>query len=352
MRILLIGNFSPPYEEENLHNLTLLNQLIQEGHVCCALNIGEFSKSNTSSISENIKIIAIKNYIDFIMKLLRFSYSYNVIHFLTKGYVRPGLMKLMTAVILGKFMLKRVVITLHPELFSIFGQLRSKMGGQQLLHLSFNLADKVICGDQHTYEVASLYYSAKDKFTVIPPFFYIPKDHEEALSVFRKLENKKRIIVFSGVTYPSFIFDVINELLMKYLSPDIGIIVSIHEKKSQQLLHVLEDADQKFQKSIVFIWPSDNHQLSMGYARADLVVRTLSCEGKALFNKIAIAIKKPARTEKYLYFPRSLLVIKEGNTAGLCAYTIHNLLREKTEKPPLVKEDFYQKIREIYSQGF
>jgi hypothetical protein len=349
MRFLLIGNFSSLYEEENLHNLTLLTSLNESGHTCTALNIGELSGYQISRISEHNKIITIKNYVDFIIKFFRYSYRCNVIHFLTKGYARPGLMKLMTAVIFGKCMLKKIIITIHPELFSIFGQLRSKMGGQQLLYLSFSLADKIICGDTNTYEVASLHYARKEKFAIIPSFFQIPEQSEETTNL-KKLRGKNKLLVFSGVQYPSLIFDVIKELLTQYLDSDTGIVVSVFEKKSQQLQHVLEEAVQKFSESIVFIWPDDKRQLSMAFARSDLVIRTLSCDGKSLFNKFAIAIKQPVHTKQSLFFPVSIVVVKEGDSADLCAYSINKILMEKTEKPPMVNEDFYQKIMEIYTK--
>ena len=155
MRILLIGNFSLPYEEENLHNLTLLNHLNQEGHECRVINIAESLSEYNESSQGNKKIIKCKSYVDFIIKFIRCGYRSNVIHFLTKGYTRPGLMKLLTAVFIGKLLLKKVIITYHSEMFSIFGQLRSKIFGQQLLRLSFSMADKIICGDIHTYEVAA-----------------------------------------------------------------------------------------------------------------------------------------------------------------------------------------------------
>lgn len=349
MRILLIGNFALPYEEENLHNLTLFNKLRQEGHKCHIINIAD-------SPSENKEAINVKNYLDFIIKLIRYGYRCNIIHFLTKGYVRPGLMKLVTAIIIGKSLLKKVIVTLHPEMFSVFGQLRSKMGGQQLLHLSFSLADKIICGDTHTFEIAFTHYNIKDKFEVIPTFMYIPEETEEAKMCLKKLENKKKTIVFSGVKYPSLLFDILTYLLKRYLEKETGIAVIISDKDSAQIQHTIEEISSRSSEwtptekdSIVFIESTDMRLLSVMYAKADLVMRTLSCDGKRLFNNIAITVKKPQRLGDYLYFPVSLTLIKEGDVADLCAYIFNNFLMGKTEKlPELSTEDFYAKIKEIY----
>lgn len=353
MRILLIGNFSLPYEEENLHNLTLLNHLNQEGYECHVINIAESQSEYNESLLEKKKIIKCKSYVDFIIKFIRYGYRSNVIHFLTKGYTRPGLMKLVTAVFIGKLLLKKIIITLHSEMFSIFGQLRSKMGGQQLLHLSFSMADKIICGDIHTYEVAATHYEIKDKFIVIPSFFQIPEDTDKVKTALRKLENQKKVIVFSGVKYPSLIFDVLNGLLTKYISSDIGIAISFSEKKSQQLQHAIEEAGSMFVNNMVFIEHDDKQLLTTAYARANLVIRTLSCDGKPLFNDIAISVKEPMRSGNYLHFPISLILIKEGKVTNLCAYIFNKLLIERIEAlPEPSREDFYAKIKEIYSEYF
>jgi hypothetical protein len=349
MRFLLIGNFIPPYEEENLHNLTLLHQLQQEGHDCNVINIDELSAGGKSSLSKDSGIVFARNYIDFIMKVIRYGFKSNVIHFLTKGYTRPGLMKLGTAVLLGKIMFKKIIVTLHPEMFSIFGQLRSKMGGQQLLHLSFSMANRIICGDAHTYNIASSHYSDKKKFTVIPPFFLVPEGSEISNKHFNNLEGRKNIIVLSGVKYPSLIFDVLNDLLNKHFDPETGIVISISEQKVKQLQHVLVEAHGKFMDNIVFVWPYDARMISLAYARADVVVRTLSCDCRPLFNDISLVVKKPVQSSNSMYFRESLIFIKEGDASDTIAYIINKLLKEKSERPPLDEEDYYGKIKGIYS---
>ena len=349
MRFLLIGNFIPPYEEENLHNLTLLHQLQQEGHNCNVINIDELSPGKKSSLSKDSAIVFARNYFDFIMKVIRYGFKSNVIHFLTKGYTRPGLMKLGTTVLLGKVMFKKIIVTLHPEMFSILGQLRSKMGGRQLLYIVSSLADRVICGDAHTYDIASSHYNDKKKFTVIPPFFLVPEETEISNKHFNNLEGRKKIIVLSGVKYPSLVFDVLNNLLNEYFDPETGIVISISEQKVKQIQHVLVEAHGRFVDNIVFVWPYDARMISLAYARADVVVRTLSCDCRPLFNDFSLTVKKPVQSSNGIYFRESIILIKEGDTADTIAYTINKLLKEKSERPPLDEEDYYGKIKGIYS---
>lgn len=344
MRILLIGNFAPPYEEESLHNLTLLAKFKQEGNSCRVINI-----SGNPSVEEDF--IDVKNYLDFVIKLIRYSFRSNVIHFSTKGYTRPGLMKLMTTVVFCKMMFKKTVITMHSELFSIFGQLRSKMGGQQLLNLSFSKADKVLCGDKHTYGVAALHYKVKDKFEIIPSFIHVPEDlKENELLILKKLQNMKKVVFFNNVRYPSLLFDVLNVLLSGYFSQDVGIIISFSEKFSTKLQHAIAEAEKRLSGNLIFIDPTNIRLLSTAYAKADLILRNLSCDGKPLFDDIALCVRRPARAGNYAYFPLSLTLVKEGDVLDLCAHIFNNVLMERTEALPPSGEDFYARIKEIYSK--
>lgn len=341
MRILLIGNFALPYEEENLHNLTLLNLLKKEGNICRVINI-------SPTPSKEKGFINIRNYPDFIFKLVRYGLKMDVIHFLTKGYTRPGLMKLMTTVILSKLLFAKSVITLHSEMFSVFGRLRSKMGGQQLLRLSFFLTDKIICGDKHTCEIAMTHFKRKEKFVIIPSFIYLPDELKESELLFlRPLENKKRVIFFSDMKYPSLLFETLNTLLGKYLTQDTDVMISFY-KESSRLRPLVEGRGT----NILFIDPEEKRLLTMAYAKADFVLRAPGCDGKTLFEDIAFVLKRTALLGSYLYFPLSLIFIKEGEVSDLCAYIFNNILAEKAEVSPVpLSEDFFKMIKDVYSQA-
>ncbi|GBE06319.1 MAG TPA: hypothetical protein ENG95_04165 [Nitrospirae bacterium] len=342
MRILLIGNFSPLCEEEPLHNFTLLNLLKRDGHECRAINIGD-------TRSKDERIVNAGSYFDFITKLISLGLRCKVIHFLTKGYVRPGLMKLMTTVFLGRLFRAKIIITLHSELFSIFGRLRSKMGGQQLLYFSFSLADRIICSDRHTFDVALTHHRAKEKFIIIPSFILLPEEISEKDTIrLRNLENKNRIIVFAGVSYPSLLFDILNDLLANYLDPGTGLAVCVSREDSVKLQHVIKEASGERAGNIVFIEPDDPRLLTLALTRADLMLRTLSCDARILFKDIAFSIKRPAHGKRYLYFPVSVSFINEGNVMDLCARIMKNLIEEPAEALMPSEEDFYEKIKDIY----
>ncbi len=344
MRILLIGNFSPPYDEESLHNFFLLNRLKEEGNDCCVINLSENSFKAKG-------FIGFTNWIYFIVRLLRNIWKKDALHYLTKGYTRPALMRLMSSVCVGWLFRVKPIITLHSEMFSILGRTRSRLMGEPSLRITFALAYKIICSDRETCEAAS-YFKSKNNFEVIPLVTHssggIKKDEP---SVPERLKDKKRVIVFSNVIYPSFVFEILNNLLTKYpVDPDTAIVISVFEKPSAKLQHVIEEFGRDFSDHLVFIESTDLKQLFTAYSRANYIVRPLSCDSEILFPGFIAAVKKPVRTKEYLHFSSSLFLVKGGEISGLCAGIVNFLLKQEPEEllSSDTDTDFYDRLKKIY----
>ena len=345
MRILLIGNFAPPYEEENLHNLSLLKKLEEDGHECSVINISE-NPSNEERFTDA------KSLPVFVLKLLRNCRKKDVIHFSTKGYLRLGLLKLMTSILAAKFFRVKSVITFHSELFSILGQMRSPFGGTQTLFTSFFFADKIIFADRDTYDVATMYMK-KSNFELIPSFIYAPCNiAENETSTFKKLKGKEKVIVFANVRYPSFLFEILQELLTNYPLPsDTGIVISLPEKYAGKLQHAIEETGRELMDNLIFIEPDDIQSILTAYSKADIILRPLSCEGATYFESFTVSAKKTLHLNNYIYFPAGLLFIREGKTAEMCVKIINTLLSvESGTIPELKAEDSYKKTIRIYRE--
>jgi hypothetical protein len=139
-------------------------------------------------------------------------------------------------------------------------------------------------------------------------------------------------------------------MLAKYFNPDMGMAVSFAEKLPAKLQHVIEEAG-RLSENIVFIEPDNARLLSLAYAKADLILRPMTCDGKPFFEDFALIARKPRHSQNYLYFPTSLLLIKEGHVSDLCTYIFNKLLMEKTKvESKSISENFNLKIKEIYSK--
>ena len=343
MRILLIGNFAPPYEEESLHNLSFMNKLEAEGHECTVINTSEHTAAEK-------RFIETRSYIIFSFTLLSACRNKDVVHFFTKGYLRLGLLKLMTSILVGTLYRAKTFITIHSELFSIAGQMRSPVGGRQTLFTAFTMAGKIICADRDTYDVAAMYMK-KSNFELIPSFIHFSDDmSEKGAGLLEKLESMKKVIVFSNVRFPSFTFEILNKFLTDYPLPsDTAIVVAVTEKPTSKMKHLLEEEGKSIGENLHLIDADDLNSVMAAHSRADIILRPMSCDGTTFFQNFAISVKKTLRSGSYVYFPNGLLFVKEGDTTEICSCIINTLLCMETGQLPEIKDsDSYTRILNLY----
>jgi hypothetical protein len=345
MKVLLIGNFAPPFEEENLQNITLYNRLIEDGHECSVINISKHPAKDQRFINPD-------GYVGYLFTLIRCGWEKDVIHFSTKGYLRIGLLKMMLSIFVAKVVRARSIITFYSEFFSILGQMRSPFGGTQTLNTSFFLADRIIFADTDTYDVATM-YQKRANFELVPAFIHIPGSLSEGNTPLSgKLKNKKKVMVFTNIIYHSFLFEILKDMLSgSSLDEDTVIVVSLSGGSSPDLKKQIETAAGKMNDNLIFIEEDDVRSAFSAFSRADIVLRPLTCDGETFFEKFTVSIRKIHHEGNAAFFPNSLVFIKEGNTAALCADIIKTI--SSSEACPLsgIKtQDPYEKIRVIYGK--
>ncbi len=341
IKILLIGNFAPPFEEENLHNISLLNRLEQDGHTCTVLNTSE-------NPSHDRRFIDSKSVPGFVISLFNHCRGKDVVHFATKGYLRVGLLKLMASVFTGKLFGTKTVITFHSEFFSVLGQMRSPFGGTQTLNSTFYLVDKIIYNDQDTYDVASM-YRKKPNFELVPSFIHLP---DEMPSGPEQLVNKKSTVVFSNIIKDSFAFDILTEMLANHqVTSDTAIVISLSEKHSSKLRPLIEEAGRDLKDNIIYLDQDDIQTMLLAFSKAAIIIRPMSCDGETFFKEFSVSVKKIIRLNNKLYFPGGLVLVKEGKTARMCVDIINTMINSKAETiPGPEEEDPYMRLKHIYEE--
>jgi hypothetical protein len=345
MKILLIGNFAPPFEEENLQNITLFNKLVEDGHECSVINISRYP-------SQDKRFINTESNIGYLITLLRHSRMKDVIHFSTKGYLRVGLLKMMLSIFAARTFRAKSIITFYSEFFSVLGQMRSPFGGTQTLFTSFFLADKIIFADKDTYDVAAM-YKKRSNFELVPSFIYMPDSSSERdVSLSDKLKDKKKVIVFTNVMQSSFLFEVLKELLANFpLHEDAGIVISSARESSADLREKIRETVRGIHDGLIIIERDDIGSALTAFSRADIILRPLSCDGETFFEGFTLSARKTSHKGNFICFPGGLVLVKEGAAAKSCANIVSTLLSEETApSPDLPTQDPYRTIRNIYEK--
>jgi hypothetical protein len=288
----------------------------------------------------------------FVRRIFQHCRNKDVVQFLTKGYLRVGLLKLMASIFAGKLFRLKTVITLHSELFSILGQMRSPFGGTQTLNTSFFLVDKIIYNDKDTYDVASM-YRKKSNFELLPSFVHIPQEKEQnASKTEKKLQEKEKVVIFTNVKYPSYVFNILISLINNNpFPPETGIVISFSEKPASKFQRIIEEAGSKMSDSLIFIEPDDLDSTLLAFSKAQIVVRPLSCDGETFFERFSVSAAKTIQLNGNIYFPGGLVFVKEGRTADMCVNVINTMLSSKpADIQELKSGDPYTRIKQIYEE--
>ena len=343
MKVLLIGNFAPPFDEESLHNICLLRRLQGEGHACTTINISE----NRAADASFVNAASTGRYC---VHLLRHSINKDVIHFMTRGYLRVGLLKLMLAVFAGTVMRAKRILTIHSEFFSVLGQMRSPFGGTQTLYTSFYLADRIFVFDRDTWNAANKYMK-KDNFQLISPFISLPEDIDTfQTSHTERMKEMNCLIFFANVKHPSFLFDTLTSMVTGTdLPPGTGFIIALRDKPSLQLQHGLQDSSGEHRDRIFFIEHDDLQSSLKTLSYTPLILRPMSCDGTAFFEDFALCARQSTRSGGWVSFPWGMVLVKEGTAADIAARIVTTLL--SSEKHPHAAESLaesYNKITEAY----
>jgi hypothetical protein len=145
-------------------------------------------------------------------------------------------------------------------------------------------------------------------------------------------------------------------MLTHYLSEhvhdqDVGVVISFAERHYTKLQRVIEDSVGDMSGNLLFTGPDDFLLLSEAYINADTIIRPLTCDGKPFFLKFALYFRKPADSADYVYFPRSMVLFKEGDMAGTCAIVANAVLSGKgNEEPGREVKDFFGRLKKIYDE--
>lgn len=343
MKVLLIGTFAPPFDEESLHNICLLRKLREDGHACTAINISENRASEAACINA-------RSTAAYCFHLLLHSINKDVIHFMTRGYLRVGLLKLMLAVLAGTVTRARRILTIHSEFFSVLGQMRSPFGGTQTLFTSFFLADRIFFFDRDTWNAAKMYMK-KSNFQLLTPFISLPGDMDAfETSRTEQVKELHPLVFFANVKYPSFLFKTLNLLMCRNDLPSgTGFVVALRDKPSLQLEHGLQDSCPGLRGRLVFIEHDDLQSSLKILSRSPLILRPMSCDGTAFFEDFALVIRRTTRSGDVVSFPWGMVLIKEGSAAETASRIIHTLLAAEGVLPAVESaEESYKIITEAY----
>lgn len=297
MKIVLVGEFSPPYDALTIYNLTVVEKHLAAGDEAEIVDMGRLHQEGKS------------HFVAYLKRLLQAAYAAEQINYLTRGYDRTSIFYLFFALLIGQLYRCTVDITIHPELFTFFGPLRSHHVGKPLLRLCFYLANTVYCGNKKVAETVVDLGGVKTKCVVQPPRIPWPEEPFLLPDLASFLQARQSLVVLFVAAESSFLRSEAVPLVQRWygrslhnpgfvIIPDAGVDVA----KIDGLLP--ED---------MFVWRGgDLTEITFLLSRASVVVRPLQSMGELFVPDYAFMLERTQRVGDYFDTGLGLTIIRKG----------------------------------------
>ena len=297
MKIVLVGEFSPPYDALTIYNLTLLERHLAAGDQVDVVDMAQLHQVEQS------------HFLAYLTQLFQMAYAAEQINYLTRGYDRTSIFYLFFALLIGRLCRCVVDVTIHPELFAFFGPLRSHHVGKPLLRLCFYLANKVCCGSEKVAETVIDLGGGRAKCFVQPPLIRWPDEPELPAELADFLDKKSAVVALFVAAESSFLRSEAVSLVRHWygrslqnpgfvIIPDAG--VDVAEIEGLQL-------EERF------VWRDGGlAEITYLLSRSSVVIRPLQSMGELFVPDYAFMLERPRRVGDYFDTGLGLTIIRKG----------------------------------------
>ena len=343
MKVLLIGDYPPPYGGISVHVQQLALFLRQHGAECAVLDIEPGSAPKTGAIR-------VTGALGFLLALVRFSRSGFVSHIHTNGHNFKSWLAIAVTAWVGFFFGRRNIATLHSGLMPDYAA-GGGFGRKWMIRAALWPLGGVIAVNQKIERALLDLKVAPPRIFVLPAFALGPRaaalpgwfdDYRERFSpliasaVYLEKEYGTDLLVEACVT-----------LRGRY--PDLGCLIMGSGGEETAVRSRIQRAGGA---DFLFLLGNVPHDLCLSIMeRSDLFVRPTLFDGDAISVREALALGVPTVASDVGYRPPGTRLFKPGDLADLIDQ-IDRALQEK--RTPASEEDGPENltlIRSVYERA-
>ena len=297
MNIVLVGEFSPPFDALTIYNLALVEKHRAAGDEVTVVDMAQLQEAEGS------------HFVAYLKRLFQASRSAEQIHYLTHGYDRTSIFYLFFALLIGRLSGCLLNLTLHAELFAFFGPLRSAHVGKPLLRFCFRAVNVIYCGNEVVAETVVALGGDDTKCVIQPP--RIPWPHkpelDPELSAF--LESHTSTVVMFASPKCSFLCSEAVSMVRRWYGRSLrnpGFIIVSQEGEDASLVEGIHPDEG-------LVWQGGNlEQVTYLLSRASVVIRPLESMGQLFVPDYAFMIERPRRVGDYFDTGLGATIIRKG----------------------------------------
>ena len=297
MNIVLVGEFSPPYDALTIYNLTLVEKHQAAGDQVAVVDMVQLQQAEGS------------HFITFLKQLFHAARSAEQIHYLTHGYDRTSIFYLFFALLIGRLWGCSLDLTLHAELFAFFGPLRSHHVGKPLLRFCFDAANVIYCGNEAVAETVVALGGDAAKCVVQPPRIPWPDESMLSPALADFLQTRSSVVTLFVSAGSRFLRSEAVSLVQRWYGRSLqnpGFVIILQDGCTFADIEGLPDADS-------FVLPDGRlPEITYLLSRSSVVIRPLQSMGKLFVPDYAFMLERPRRVGDMFDTGLGLTIIRKG----------------------------------------
>lgn len=223
VRILQIGPYPPPGTGWSIRIKMLQKYLERAGHDCLVMNTNKNRRARAGDF------VPIRNGLDYVLKVLRFSARGYLIHIHINGKSTKSPILAIIAELIGRLSGRPAVLTFHAGVVQDYFPKQQRFWLDNMFRLIFLMAGRIVCNNDAVKQKIVEYGIAPDKLFPIPAFCreYL-EDKAEMPPALQAFMSRHAATVCSYVYLRpdfniAFLLDALRELLR--VTPELGIVL-------------------------------------------------------------------------------------------------------------------------------
>lgn len=347
MKVLLIGDFPPPYGGIAIHLKSFSKILRELGIEYRVINVGASRKLQVQGC------VGVRNEADFICKALGSLRDSDILHLHINGHNHKSWQLALLCGVIGRVKRKKCVLTIHSGMAPDYLQKQRRTWKRKLISASLRFYRRVICVNWDIRVSLNDYDGETEKYVHIPAFIFAGKETDKGTVDSTVGFGPQSFPVICSVVLfsPEYGIELLSNAtrLLRKEYPELKLIIIGGGARSSRYKEL--EMQSGLESGLVVFDDLEHTECLRVIAESDLFVRPTYADGDSISVREALAVGTPVLASDVVSRPDGAVTFRTGDLGELTSkmkFCVSNLGYLRKGMKDKEKVSFGEQIIDLY----